>query len=100
MEEAKVAEIVNWRRRELTSLIPEPVQSYVRAVNQKKYGDPLGRSYAAAKQLLQTGREIIDTACQPPDELGKLIDGAKKWLDDLPTDDIAKAADQVRKLKP
>jgi hypothetical protein len=100
MDEAQVAEIVNWRRRELTSVMPEPLQSYARAVNQKKYGDPLGCGMQAAKQLLQSSREIIDSACKPPDKIGKLIDGAKKWLDDMPTDDVAKLADQARKLKP
>jgi phage gpG-like protein len=100
MPEDQVAEIVNWRRRELTSMIPEPIQSYVRAVNQKKYGDPLGRSHQAAKQLLQSSREIIDSACQPPDKLGKLIEGARKFVNDMPTEDIARVADQVRKLKP
>jgi hypothetical protein len=99
MPPPQVAEIVTWRRRELTSLIPEPAQSYVRAVNQKKFGDPLGRGVQAAKELMQSSRDMIESAAKPPDKVGKLIDGAKKWLNDMPTDDLAKLADQVKDLK-
>jgi hypothetical protein len=99
MPEPQVAEIVNWRRRELNNMIPEPAQSYMRAVNQKKFGDPLGRGMDAAKSLLQSSRDVIRSAARPPDKLGKLIEGARKWLNDMPTDDVARLADQVKELK-
>ena len=104
MDEAAVAEIISWRRRELgeiyKDLTPEPLQSYVRAVNQKRYGDALGRAHQAGKQLLQSSREIIESACKPNDKVDKLLDGFKKFLDDMPTEDIAKLADKAKKLKP
>jgi hypothetical protein len=77
MPEPEVAEIVNWRRRELNGMIPEPAQSYLRAVNQKKFGDPLGRSTEAAKALLQSSRDIIRSAARPPDKVGRLADQVK-----------------------
>lgn len=104
IEEADVAEIISWRRRQLDQImremLPEVLKSYLNAVNLKKYGDALGRTPQAAKQLLQSSKEIIDNACRPPDRVDRLLDGAKKWLSDMPTEEIARLADRAKKLKP
>ncbi|MDW6025437.1 hypothetical protein SAZ10_27110 [Mesorhizobium sp. BAC0120] len=104
MDEGEVAEIVSWKRRalgqEYKELTPEPLQTYIRAVNHKRYGDPLGPTCQAFRERLLSNKEIIEKASRPNEEVDKLLGGFKKWLDTMPADDIAKWADEVKKLKP
>jgi hypothetical protein len=104
MDEAEVADVVSWKRRalgeEYKELTPEPLQTYIRAVNQKRYGDPLGPTCQAFRERLLSNKEIIDKASRPNEAVDKLLAGFKKWLDTMPTEDIAKWADEVKKLKP
>jgi hypothetical protein len=104
MREAEVAETISWLRRDLgekyKELTPEPLQSYIKAVNEKRYQDALGPTYKAAKDRLKSNLEIIESACRPNEKVDKLLGGLKKHLKKLPADDIARLADKVKKLKP
>jgi hypothetical protein len=97
-DEAQVAEIVSWRRRELEQTrrerMPEPLQRYVQAVNQSRFGDPMGPACPALRGLLLTDREIIDRAGRLSRNAGKFLEGFRKWLEGMPDEDIAGWADR------
>jgi hypothetical protein len=100
-ELADLAQQANQERRDLgvqyKNLTPAPLLDYIKDVNLKRYGDPLGPT---VDKLVDSGRsytDIIKSAARPNPDVDKLLAGFSDWLSTKPDDYIKQSLASVGK---
>ena len=80
----EIARILNKTRRDLgikyKEATPQPLRDYIYAVNQNRYGDPLGPTVDLLISRGKTFEQIIESSSRPNADINKLLSGFEEWL--------------------
>lgn len=91
----EMARLLYQARRDLgvkyKDVTPWPLRDYIYDVNQKRYGDPLGPSFASLVNKYSGDYErIIQSAQRPNPDINKLLAGFRNWLSEQDSDYLDK----------
>ncbi|WP_338042321.1 RHS repeat-associated core domain-containing protein [Paenibacillus alba] len=86
MSDETIARTLYQTRRDLgvkyKDLTPEELRNYIYEVNTNRYGDPLGPSFESLVEKYNGDySKIIEKAASPNEDVDKLLEGFKKWLE-------------------
>lgn len=65
-------------------LTPEPLRDYIYAINQQRYGDPLGPTFDYLLQQGRTYTDIIHSSARPNPNVDQLLSKFGEWLQQQP----------------
>lgn len=76
-------------------LTPEPLRDYIYAINQQRYGDPLGPTFDYLLQQGRTYTDIIQSSARPNPNVDQLLGKFGEWLQQQPDDYVKNAQAQL-----